>query len=155
MAIYVAIDHRRELGGSPEITEPSTGPDAQEMLANAKTSIRDIAEYLLTPSRSGCWISRDDMQCLGRDLNVPQGFGSRVQLLSNLLRNAAEYDHAEELLAALDAQLAGTQQSYTVLSKELGAEAYAKPWSDRLAATRDILKTMAKALPLAREAETT
>jgi TorA maturation chaperone TorD len=153
MAVFVASDHRRELGSALAIASPDQGPDPAEMLARAKTSIRDIAEYLLAPSRSGSWISRADLQSLGRGLDVPRGFGSRVQLLSNLLRNAAEYELADEVLGALDNLLVQQQASLASISKELGDEAYAAHWLERLAKTRDTLKAMAEALPTAREAD--
>ncbi len=152
MAVFVAADHRRELGGQMEIAEPALGPDPEKMLADRKTSVRDIAEYLLAPSQSGFWISRADLQTLGRGLNVPRGFGNRVQLLSNLLRNAAEYDLADELLAALDTMLGHQQDRFVAISTELGVDAYAKYWLQRVATTRETLENMAAALPGMREA---
>jgi TorA maturation chaperone TorD len=153
MAVFVSADHRRELGGAIEIAEPEVGPDPEKMLDDSKTSVRDIAEYLLAPSRSGCWISRADLRSLGRGLNVPRGFGNRVQLLSNLLRNAAEYHLAEDLLSELDGLLRRQQNSFVAISTELGVDAYAKCWLERVATTREILDSMAKALPLMREEE--
>lgn len=124
------------------------------MLANAKTGIRDIAEFLLTPSRSGLWISKANIQELGRDFNVPRGFGDRLQMLSNLLRNAAEYELVDQLISALEALVTQQQQSYAALSAELAGGPYATHWQTRIATTKTILKAMASALPRAGEAET-
>lgn len=153
MAVFVSADHRRELGGTMDIAAPEVGPDPDKMLADAKTSVRDIAEYLLAPSRSGCWISRSDIQELGRGLNVPRGFGNRVQLLSNLLRNAAEYDVADDLLSGLDTVLRHRRDSFVAISTELGVDAYAKYWLQRVVTTQETLESMAAALPRMREAD--
>jgi TorA maturation chaperone TorD len=153
IAVQIAADHRRELGGHSEMAGPAEGPNAAEILENPRTSVRDIAEFLLAPSRSGCWISRADIQRLGRGSDVPRGFGSRAQLLSNLLRNAAEYELAEDLLGQIDALLVKQAQSYTSIAEELGLAAFAAPWLERISATREMIGAMAEALPLASDVE--
>jgi TorA maturation chaperone TorD len=155
MAIRVAADHRQGLFEEPLPTPLETNmfSDLETLLENPGTSVRDIAEYLLTPRRSGCWISRADIQALGRGTDVPRGFGSRAQLLSNLLRNAAEYDLADSLLAEMDSLLAKQAAAYAGISAELDLEAFAGPWLERIATTRQMVGAMIAALPLAREVE--
>lgn len=146
MAVRVAADHRCQLGGVPQMAGPAVGPDASEMLSHAKTSVRDIAEFLLSPSRSGFWMTRADIQDLGRGSDVPRGFGSRAQLLSNLLRNAAEYDLVDSLLGAMDTLLAEQAAAQTKIGTELSLDVFAKPWLERIAATKQMIDEMAEAL---------
>lgn len=150
-------DHRAALAGAdidprrsdqtPEVFEaggPNDQDDVVELLTDPKTGLREIAEYLLTPRRSGLFISRDDLRSLGRGSELPSGFGARRLMLTNLLRAAADYDSVPALLARLEHLVAKRAAAYDLVARELGLEMQVAPWSRRLSHTRQLLRRVGR-----------
>ena len=81
-----------------------------ELLANEKTSLRDIASYLLTPAYTGFFLSNNDIKRIGSILRIPHGFGKRQQILTNLLRTASDYELFSEILSAFREQASDWQE---------------------------------------------
>ncbi len=94
-----------------------------------------LAAYLTTPIRCGFFLSLSDLQQLGRQLDLPVGFGRRRQVLESLLHTAALHGRSCALLEAL---LALVEEWRQYLQTQPAA---AQRWLDRLEATRALLQT--------------
>lgn len=98
--------------GAPSPSRPTFElPPLPDLLADEGTSLRRVAALLATPSRTGVYLGRADLAKLGRSLGLPRGFGSRTDLLENLLLAAGRYDAIEPLLGALAALVTGTRDA--------------------------------------------
>ena len=148
LTLDVVLDHRAALddegdehAGRSERVAPAPPPD---LLDEASTGLKDIAEYLATPPRSGFFLSRRDISELGRAERLPRGFGSRVQTLANLLRAAAEFDRMEALLDALGKRVGTWEQFYLELhNNDLeSVRTVSQTWLERLAGTKQLLERM-------------
>lgn len=100
LTLELAIAHRRELATNDE-TPPFELPEPDDLLDDPRTGLRDIAEFLLVPAYTGLFLSRSGIQGLSRKEHLPAGFGSRKNMLSNLLRSAANYDGMQQVTASL------------------------------------------------------
>ncbi|MEM9952738.1 MAG: molecular chaperone TorD family protein [Chloroflexota bacterium] len=78
-------------------------PRSPDVIDDEKTSLRDIARYLLTPAYTGFYLSSDDIKRIGTRLRLPHGFGKRQQILTNLLRTASDYELFPETIAVFKA----------------------------------------------------
>lgn len=116
-------------------------PQPPQLLKDDKTGVKEIARFLTTPSLSGFYLSRKTCEDLARDLNLPRGFGSRQQLVENLVRAAAQYEAGDRLLAALAALAAGWAQMFQSRTPS-GLRAYVEPWQEHATATRRMLQNM-------------
>lgn len=151
LTLDVVLDHRAGLHdedaehtGRSERGAPAPPPD---ILDEAGTGLKDIAEYLATPTRSGFFLSRSDIAQLGRAERLPRGFGSRVQTLTNLLRAAAEFDRMEALLDALGKRVGVWEKFYQELHNNdlQSVRTTSQIWLERLAGTKSIIRRMRKA----------
>lgn len=102
-------EHGAAISLSPEGSDLPAPPD---LLADEDTGLKDIARYLATPPYSGIYLSRDGVGALARQLDLPRGFGSRQDLLLNLLRSAVQYGSLPALLSTLQTRLAAWQDGY-------------------------------------------
>jgi TorA maturation chaperone TorD len=100
LALELAEDHRRDLADT-DATTVFELPEAPDLLDDPKTGLRDIAEFLLVPAYTGFFLSRNAIRTLSHKERLPAGFGSRKNMLSNLLRSAAHYDGLQQVTAAL------------------------------------------------------
>jgi TorA maturation chaperone TorD len=129
-------------------------PEMPELLADPEVSLRRIAVVLATPARAGVFLSRADLAGIGRRLHLPRGFGSRVDLLENLLAAAGRFDAVEPLLAALAAVVSDTRD--TLAQARYVDEAVSHltaPWRARCDETLALLDGLGTAVrALAREA---
>jgi len=127
-------------------SEPASPPERAPALEAASWSLSgeglsiddpalglgEIAAFLATPSRSGIFLSRDDLAELGRAHRVPRGFGSRTQTLEALLRSSSHLDAFGPLLEDLRVRL---ERSLEPLEPSRYAElpaALLEPWRARL-----------------------
>ncbi|MEO1166671.1 MAG: molecular chaperone TorD family protein, partial [Chloroflexota bacterium] len=79
--------HREALGDDLMAqNNPFTLRPSPDLIDDQKTSLRDIARYLLIPAYTGFYLSSDDIKRIGMRLRLPHGFGKRQQILANLLR---------------------------------------------------------------------
>lgn len=139
----LAVHHYTELGPGAAVARKNL-PHPPEILHDDKTGLKEIAHYLITPSYSGFYLSRDDIGRLGRQLNLPRGFGDRQQLLVNLMRTAVQYNSLPNLLDSLANLAAQWQAAYqeTVNSSPQLAP-FTAVWQDRINLTRDMLAQIA------------
>lgn len=121
-------------------------PEPPDLLTSPQTGAKDIAEYLTRPAWSGLYLSRSDIARLGRNEQVPRGFGGRVLMLTNLLRAAITYDKMDSMLAQLQGLVQDWQSYYLELEKEPGMHEVARMWSDRLDGTEKVLQQILTAL---------
>lgn len=99
--LALVIEHRVHLGDDLMMTESAFQlPDVPDLINDEKTSLRDIASYLLTHSYTGFFLSTDDIKRLGAQFRLPHGFGKRQQILTNLLRTASDYGAFGEVIAS-------------------------------------------------------
>jgi hypothetical protein len=83
------------------------------------------------------------MQGLGRRLEIPIGFGRRVDCLENLLQGAARYDRMSDLIGALEQSLLTAEEDR---GRDSSCAIHASPWSSRRRETLRGLKTIQDAL---------
>ena len=148
LLLDLALDHRAGLGDDlHSAAAPFTLPAAPDPLASQRAGLRDVAEFLLTTAYSGIYLSRDDISRLGRQRNLPTGFGSRRLMLTNLLRSAAEFDALPPLLSDIQTLLARWQAGYAALDESPAAavRAIGAVWSARLQETASLLNRLNEA----------
>lgn len=134
LTLNVLADHWRTVYNemAPQISLPA----APDILADEKAGLKEIGNYLMTPVYVGLLLTRDDLSRLGRQFRLPRGFGSREQMMTNLLRSAAQYDEMPQLMTALAALLAENQERYAAWQAEWpGLVPFIAPWGARLAST--------------------
>ena len=108
------------------------------ILDDEKTGLKDIAAYLLTPVLSGLFIGVSDIASLGNVIKVPRGFGSRLQMLTNLLRGTVDYETLPALLDIIDQMILEWTDFYA-RHTDLP---HTQEWQAKLAGTRNLLNTM-------------
>ena len=123
-------------------------PSPQNILANEKTGFKEIVHFLLLPALSGIYLSRDDIGQLGRQYDLPRGFGSRETMLLNLLRTAVQYDALPSLLTALQEICRRWQTNYQDLIDQHPQTAlFIQPWQARAATTEQmVIELMASSI---------
>lgn len=118
-------------------------PPAPTLVADPKTSLHDIAAFLTTPAYSGLYLSRYIINQLGRQQRLPRGFGSREQMLTNLLRTAAQYDVVPLLVHALQSEILTWQRAYhSVDSTYPLLSPFIQPWLVQIEQTHTLLADM-------------
>lgn len=112
-------------------------------VADPRTSLHDIATFLTTTTQCGVYLSRYLINQLGRQHRLPRGFGSRQQMMTNLLRTAAQYDAVPELMILLRAELMDWQRSYESIGARYSALwPFAMRWQARVNRTLSMLAEM-------------
>jgi TorA maturation chaperone TorD len=145
----LVVDHRAARGGgavSPLVPEPEDPPS--DLLDDTATGLKDIARFIMTPAWSGMVLSRGDIARLGRSERLPRGFGDRTQMLTNLLRSAAEYDGLGAVLTRLGQQVDDWRAHYQSVDAE-GAwtlDAVTAFWQARLDTTEAVINRMRTAV---------
>lgn len=140
LALDFSVAHLKTYGGAAAAKPGAFLPEPPPLLADEKTGLRDIADYLTTPSYSGFFISREDVGRLAQRQELPRGFGKRGQLLVNALRAAAQYETLPAFLADL-AEMAGHwQNAYRILRRTHPPLVFfLRPWREQTAVTQSLL----------------
>lgn len=112
-------------------------PTPPDLLAQEKTGLRRIARYLTIPPYSGLFLSRDHIGRLARQLDLPRGFGSREQMLENLLQTTVQYDLLPTLLALLDQTCQAWHDDLDRYAATFPT--HVSPWLQRLKLTQTML----------------
>jgi hypothetical protein len=121
-----------------------TLPPPPDLLADDKTSIKDIANYLVTTPYCGAFLSRDNIGHIARTLNIPRGFGDRGQMMANLLRAAAGFEEMPALLQTLTTYFDDLLGGYANLTEiDLHLTPFITPWQERLSLTKTLLHQIA------------
>ncbi len=137
----LVADHVEEMGGfasqSMQLPKPPT------LLQNEKTSLKDISQYLTTPVYCGIYLGREEVAKLARQLELPRGFGSRSQMLSNLMKTAVQYEQLPVVIKKVQDLLTNGRQSYLDLANGYPQMAvYATKWEERAGETAVLLSQM-------------
>jgi putative dimethyl sulfoxide reductase chaperone len=144
LTLELAGEHRSGLAGGSVPDQPGFQlPPVLDVLSDEKTGLKEIARYLLTPAYSGLYLSREDISRLASGLGIPRGFGSREQMLTNLLRTAADYEQLPRLVENLGILLESWIEFYAGLcGDERPLDPFAAPWLERLNHTQALLATV-------------
>lgn len=118
------------------------GVPAGEFQLSDNTTLKDIAHYLVTPSRCGLFLSRSTISELAQQVNLPRGFGKRWQMLLTLLESAGRYEVWERLLDEVISLCVVWQVGYEGLVSRPGLETLINPWTTRLSQTQQLLQTL-------------
>jgi TorA maturation chaperone TorD len=119
-------------------------PDNLQRLNDRATSLRDVVRHLLAPPYSGFFLGRDAIVNVGRQLNLPIGFGNREDLLATLLRTGGQYEVAPGCLDALSHVTLAWQREYGTAVAEFPAFApFIVPWQERAGETAALLAQFA------------
>ncbi|HSH00866.1 MAG TPA: molecular chaperone TorD family protein [Anaerolineae bacterium] len=103
------------------------------LLSNPKTSLKDIAQFLVTPAQAGGMLAREEILGLARRWELPRGFGGRGLMLTHALRAAGRFEAWEGLLSGLEEIVASWIASYGAWGDE------GVVWIERAEATLGIL----------------
>jgi TorA maturation chaperone TorD len=98
LTLDLALDQRAELGG---VRPPAPLPPVEDPLDDPGAGLARVARYLVTPARSGLYLSRDDVRRIAAANELPTGFGGRADSLETLLRSAADLGGFDALVAGL------------------------------------------------------
>lgn len=138
----LSINHKKttNLLSNSDDTNLAKSPD---ILRNNQTSLKQIANYLVTPPHSGLYLGRNTITALARERQLPRGFGSRQQMLSNLFHSAAQYDLVPNLLDDLAIHTDSWGKKY---EEQIGnfpkLDPWIQPWLQRLKNTAGVLSEM-------------
>jgi TorA maturation chaperone TorD len=136
----LVLEHFETLLETAVSPPPSFLPPTKNILADDKTGFKEITHYLLLPAFSGIYLSRGNIGQLARQFKLPRGFGSREQMLVNLLRTAVQYEALTTLLTALQETCQDWQADYQQLADAYpDAAPFIHPWQVRAAATEQLL----------------
>ena len=131
------------------IPDASDIPEVPDILQNDQTSLKQIASFLITAPYSGLYLSRSTISNLARKRELPRGFGSRQQMLSNLFHTAAQYDLVPDLLQDLAALAGSWSQRYLGQMADFPEmSVWIRPWLKRTNGTANALSKM-RALSIA------
>lgn len=141
LTLALLNDHYADLLPNHESNGPGFAlPERSRLLDDPATRLRDVTRYLLTPPYSGFFLSREVIGQIGRQLNLPVGFGGREDLLATLLHTGGQYELAPECLNALHKIACLWEADYGATVAELSAFApFVVPWRARAAETIDVL----------------
>ncbi|MCA9932020.1 MAG: molecular chaperone TorD family protein [Anaerolineales bacterium] len=145
LTVNFVADHAAQSTAQPSFTLPAL-PD---LLNNDKTGLKEIANYLTTPAYSGVFLSHDRISLIARQHQLPRGFGNRVQMITNLMRTAVQYNTLPTLLQTIQQQIIEQETAY----RQIGTThphlaVFITPWQMRLQATQNMLQTMQEQTPI-------
>ena len=113
----------------------------------SETGLRAIINHLLIPCKAGLFLTREDMACLSRQLDLPTVMGERAYMLETLFRLAGQYELVPALLDQLGQLLAQADAAYQGWGEEYPAwTPYADAWRRRVATTQVTLSANEEAL---------
>lgn len=137
LALELAVTDRQALGDDlmGGFGAPLALPSPPDLMADPKTTLRDIAHYLTTTAWAGLYLSRDDIARWAQRHAVPTGFTDRQTLLHNVLRSAVAYGRFAPLMDDLRA-LAEDWAGYY----EAGTWPWREVWAARARQTATMLR---------------
>ena len=130
------LEHAEALNGPPlaPFRFPEEEPAAEEK-SGARGAARRELQRLLTPARSGLFLSRADLAALGSRLELPVRFAERRFMLENLVAAAAERGDEAKLFGALADAATDQVEAFAAWSRHLDATELWSSWVERLSAT--------------------
>lgn len=148
ITLDLVIDYYQDLSRRSVHQQNSTNQEIQlldppDILIEENTGLKDISRYLLTPVYSGVYFSREIIEGVAKDQYLPRGFGDRETMLTNLLRNAADYDQLPSVLNDLNRIFDQWANFYAILPERCQdpnlLKPYTTPWQTRIQNSQDIL----------------
>ena len=142
LTLELCVDHVQEDGRATLIFLPQS-----PQITGVDSSLKDITHMLATPPYSGLFLSHRAISALARHHELPRGFGDRVQILTNLLRTAGQYDAA----TAVFQDLAGIFNEAAIMYQEQHdglprLRPWLQPWQERVIQTADALEALTAVL---------
>jgi len=140
----LALYHREILAAVVPASDFVLEP-VPSLLDEPETSLADIATFLLSPVRSGLFLSREDILFVVRSAGCFCGFGDRQTMLLNALRTAVQHERLAELCAALS--LLHRSWEERLESRVLVGlpEVFTRPWIARSTDSRALLHVLGAA----------
>jgi len=139
LALDLAAEDRAELGEG-ESRPAFVLPTPPDVLADPKTSLRDIASVLMTPAWAGVYLSREDVGRLARRHHLPSGFTDRKTLLHNVFRAAVDYGVFAALIADLCQTVTGWGDYFHQQANNPVLQAGCLVWARQTERTLDLLR---------------
>ena len=143
LTVNIATDHFVNLH--------KLGPQRTNLLAEDEkfeiehAKLGDIADYLLKPSTSGLWLTPTLISEIGRDFNLPRGFGDRKMTLLNLLKAAGKYSSFSALMENLTAEYTEAHINFENIKNERPVlSPYLFYWSSKICTTSSLLHDLAE-----------
>ena len=130
-----------EARGVP-VRDTALGPMPANPLDNPSTGLREVAEHLSHPARSGFFLSEAECASLGRSLDLPRGFGSRRQRIETLLRSGAEYSALPQLCQSLGEIARHRATRLGELAADRYDPGFNRGWLARISQTQAMLATL-------------
>jgi TorA maturation chaperone TorD len=140
----LALYHRELLSG-PSLTSDFELQPSDSLLDDPETSLADIAAFLLSPVRSGLFLSREDILFVVRSSRCFCGFGDRQTMLLNALRTAVQHERLSELTEALSGLHRGWEERMEGRIIAGLPESLARPWIERSTDSRALLQVLGAA----------
>ncbi|MED5372494.1 MAG: molecular chaperone TorD family protein [Myxococcota bacterium] len=138
--VELVADHRQSLGAPADLPPL---PAVEDILSHKKTGLKRIAQFLAHPVNSGGLWTQQALGAIGDAAGLPRGFGSRWQVIENLMRSGVQHDGLPAVLQGMDAELSrwlGLYGQWDAQGLNTGA------WQVRVQETRGMLGRMAEAL---------
>ena len=122
--------------------DPAHAPPAHPLVDDA-SGLRDVAEFLAKPARCGLFLTDAECARIGREYDLPRGFGHRRARIETQLGSAAEYgrvgDLANAWLALVDRREAALRETEDDAPSLATVQSV---WHARLQTTREMLETL-------------
>lgn len=144
-ALDLAADHAGR--GAPTQWSAPLKPGEVPPPLGEKAGLADIATWLSTPAAVGTFVSDHDLLTIGRDMDLPRGFGSRAQRLETMLRSAAGYGAFAGVAEALAHLMERRKGGLQALAKSHLHEGLVAPWRERLDRGLRVVETLGEATP--------
>jgi TorA maturation chaperone TorD len=140
MTMALVAYHYADLSDGSAPLPPFELPLPPKLLGKEETGLKEIADYLTSPLYSGIFLSRDAIGRLARQANLPRGFGGRRQMLTNLLRSAAQYEQFPTLIAHLNTLVQSWITGYQADALAFPPlEGFILPWVNHATITQGML----------------
>lgn len=133
LTMALLYDHYQSLSSETGLSPGEWAlPEPPYLLGDDGTGLKEIAAYFSMPAYSGIFLGRDNVGRLARRLELPRGFGDRRQLLTNLMRSAAQYDQFLAIMKALETAVLDWQTAYRLRADEMPLlQPFVQRWQER------------------------
>ena len=111
-------------------------------------NLHELAEFLVTPARSGIFLTRSRIRSLAGEMGLRAGVQNRARMLENLFREAGSDGRVQELLARIDEVAEENLARYRAWSKACPPSRAA--WRDWSKKTRELRRHLKQAQKWAR-----
>jgi hypothetical protein len=116
---------------------------SNDLLDEERSGLREICDFLMVPILSGLYLSRADIGRLGRQLQLPRGFGDRSQTMLNLMRTAAQYEQFAALISGIREVVTDWLAGYHQMREAMPElTPFVIPWEERARQTRGLLSNL-------------